>query len=569
MPGVDSNWTSHRYEPAWISEVDSEPQTATATEYKRHAVYSPKEWLWESLSSILALGLLVGVGIIFWYMDNQPLSAWRAVISLNATVSILTTACTTALMYGVSAFIGQSKWLHFKDRPRKLTDLETFDEASRGAWGSIMLLITLLTTVTWNIATIGAVITILRLTFSSFAQQVVLIKQRDVISSAATATFGYAHDYNFDAQNHLGNSDLQSLPQDPGIQSAIYQGIYGINTTEPFSCPGICRWTESYISLGFKAECRNVTQETLQAATCEGGEVGLHRCNMTTPGGVDVATRFWFSDLVTTYYMNVSSMLHSDTGELPATFPEIARFAIYRSTRDSSFVVSNVNITECSLFLTAYQYTGARANGSDFSVRRRELDLGLNNLWASTANETNQGIFQHVGTNESTSGDLHIPALGINYPSLYALVNFLQSTTISTEWVEGNFANTNLGVAAALTGDVDLGARFNKMATAMTDYLRYGPNTQSAHGEAIKSEAFVYIRWGYFIVPVVTEGLAILFAILSIFSNRRSRRVPLWKSSTLAILACEHKKGVGLLQTTGKDLNEIEDEAEKTDVMLR
>lgn len=209
MPGVDSNWTSHRYEPAWISEVDSEPQTATATEYKRHAVYSPKEWLWESLSSILALGLLVGVGIIFWYMDNQPLSAWRAVISLNATVSILTTACTTALMYGVSAFIGQSKWLHFKDRPRKLTDLETFDEASRGAWGSIMLLITLLTTVTWNIATIGAVITILRLTFSSFAQQVVLIKQRDVISSAATATFGYAHDYNFDAQNHLGNSDLR------------------------------------------------------------------------------------------------------------------------------------------------------------------------------------------------------------------------------------------------------------------------------------------------------------------------------------------------------------------------
>lgn len=138
-----------------------------------------------------------------------------------------------------------------------------------------------------------------------------------------------------------------------------------------------------------------------------------------------------------------------------------------------------------------------------------------------------------------------------------------------TEWVEGNFANTNLGVAAALIGDVDLGARFNKMATAMTDYLRYGPNTQSAHGEVIQSEAFVSIRWWYFVVPVVTEALAILFAILTIFSNRQSRRVPLWKSSTLAVLACEHKEQFGLLQSTAKDLKQIEDEAEKADVMLR
>ncbi|KAF4769302.1 hypothetical protein N7455_008745 [Penicillium solitum] len=569
MPGVDSNWTSHRYEPAWISEVDSEPQTATATEYKRHAVYSPKEWLWELLSSILALVLLVGVGIIFWYMDNKPLSAWPATISLNATVSLLITACSTALMYGVSAFIGQSKWLHFKNGPRKLTDLETFDEASRGAWGSILLLIMLLTTVTWNIATIGALITILRLSFSAFAQQVVLIEQRDVISSAGIATFGYAYNYNLTAQNRLFNSRSESIPQDPGIQSAIYQGIYGINTTEPFNCPGRCRWTESYVSLGFKAECRNVTQETLQTSTCEGGENELHRCNMTTPGGVDVATRFYFTDLATTYYMNVSSTLYSAKGGLPDTFPEIARFAIYRSTPDGNFIVSNINITECSLFLTAYEYTGAQANGSDFSVQRREVDLGPKNPWTITSNGS-QGILQQAHTNETTtSSGIRVPALDINFPSLIALVNFLQSTTMVTEWVEGNFANTNLGVAAALIGDVDLGARFNQMATAMTNYLRYGPNTQSAHGEEIQSEAFVFIRWWYFVVPVVTEGLAILFAILSIFSNRRSHRVPLWKSSTLAVLACKHNEQLGILQTTGKDLNGIQDEAEKADVMLR
>lgn len=587
MAGVDSDPKAHQYEPARISEVDSEPQPPATTEYKRHPVYSPREWLLESISSILALGLLIGIAIIFWYMNNKPLSAWRGGISLNATVSILTTACTTALMHGVSTFIGQSKWLHFKNGPRKLADFETFDGASRGVWGSILLL----TTVKWNIATIGAFITILRLSFSPFAQQVVLIDQRDVISSTETATFGYAHDYTLSAQNNLFNSVirkhrhskqskqqvqltyylLESIPQDPDMQSAIFQGLYGVNRTEPFICPGRCRWTESYISLGFKAQCRNVTEETLQAATCSGGEYGLQRCNMTTPGGVNVATRYWATDLATAYYMNASSLLIINPSKpgLPETFPEISRFAIYRSTPDGNFIMRDINITDCSLFLTAYEYTGAQANGSDFSfASRREVDFGMKNPWGITSN-ISKGLFQHVYTNESTSGDIHIPALRISYASLSALVNFFQSTTMATEWVEGNFANTNLGVAATLSGDVDLGDRFNKMATAMTDYLRYGPNTQPANGETLQREPFVFIRWGYFVVPIVTEGFAILFAILSIFSNRQSRRVPLWKSSTLAVLACQHEERLGLLHTKGKDINEIQDDAKKAEVVLQ
>jgi hypothetical protein len=205
---------THPCEPTQVSEVGAEPHAAATTEYKRHPVYSSSEWLLESISSILALGFVIGIAIIFWYMDNKPLSAWRGRVSLNATISILTTACTTALMHGVSTFIGQSKWLHFKNGPRKLADFETIDGASRGVWGSILLL----TTVKWNLATIGAFITILRLAFSPFAQQVVLIEQRDVISAADTATFGYAHNYSRNILNELANSDVgkyRQLPTQP------------------------------------------------------------------------------------------------------------------------------------------------------------------------------------------------------------------------------------------------------------------------------------------------------------------------------------------------------------------
>lgn len=354
------------------------------------------------------------------------------------------------------------------------------------------------------------------------------------------------------------------------MQSAILQALYGIDTTERFTCPGECRWTGPYITLGFKAECRNVTQATLQTAICVGEDDSRRQCNMTTPGEVNLATRYVFTDLATEYYMNASSLLmNTSTTELPDTFPEITRFAVYRSTPDMNFRMHDINITECSLFITAYEYTGAKANGSDFSFDiTREVNFGVPNPW-TLGSERTETKLKRMHTNESTSGDTHIPALEVSYASLAAIENLFKSSTIVTEWVAGNFVNTNLGVASALTGDVDINDRFHKMATAMTNSLRYGPNTQSAYGEIVQGEPFVSIRWGYFVVPIVTEGFAILFAILSILGNRQSRRVPLWKSSTLAVLACQHEERLGLLQTTGRDISEIQDEAKKAEVQLQ
>jgi hypothetical protein len=167
---------------------------------------------------MLALGLVVALGVIFWSMDNKPLSNWNSRVSLSTSISILTTAYAMALMQGVSTFIGQAKWLHFKKRPRRLAEFDTFDQASRGVWGSALLL----TTVKWNLATIGAAITILRLSFSPFAQQVVLLEQRDVNSSAANiATIGYVHNYSL-ATNNAISSDLGKYHY---ITNTSYPGI--------------------------------------------------------------------------------------------------------------------------------------------------------------------------------------------------------------------------------------------------------------------------------------------------------------------------------------------------------
>jgi hypothetical protein len=203
MVGVER---PYHYKPAQLTEVALKPETET-TEYKRNPVYSRYEWLFEFITSVVALGLIVGIVGIFIYMDNEPLSTWTIPLSLNTIISIMTSACTAALIHGVSAFIGQAKWLRFKNGPHKLAEFGKFDEASRGIWGSLVLI----TTVPWSLATLGAIITILCSTVAPFAQQVIRLEPRDISSAVDTATFGYAHNYSRTLTG-LANSVVGQFP---------------------------------------------------------------------------------------------------------------------------------------------------------------------------------------------------------------------------------------------------------------------------------------------------------------------------------------------------------------------
>jgi hypothetical protein len=286
---------------------------------------------------------------------------------------------------------------------------------------------------------------------------------------------------------------------------------------------------------------------------------------MTAPNGVALQTERVWTASATTFVMNATAL--QDQRNPSDNLPEIARFAIWRSTADHNFNTSMENVTECSLFLTAYEYTGASANGPRISfAQRREVDFGVENPWSV---ENPGRLITPVYINETIIGNMVIPRLEMTYSRLSAIERFFASPSMSTSWSVGSIQNRDLGVAAALSGKTNITERFERMATAMTDYIRYGPDTQAAEGELIESVPFVSIRWGYFVVPIVTEGFAILFAVLSIINNRRSRNVPLWKSSALAVLECRHEERLGLLQTTGKDITQIDADAQKAEVRLQ
>ncbi|KAK1839090.1 hypothetical protein CCHR01_18288 [Colletotrichum chrysophilum] len=92
-------------------------------------------WLWISVLAFVILVVLLNA------YDNQPLPQWPSGITLNTAVASLATIARTALTIPVAEGLSQSKWSWFKRKPRPLKDFDMFDQASRGPWGSLTLLV--------------------------------------------------------------------------------------------------------------------------------------------------------------------------------------------------------------------------------------------------------------------------------------------------------------------------------------------------------------------------------------------------------------------------------------------
>lgn len=96
-------------------------------------------WIWEIIAAVASLLFLSAlIGLLATY-NNQPIFDWHGV-TLNAYVSILSTASKTTLLYLIAEAIGQWKWILYAHHSRPLLDVEWVDAASRGPWGSTSLL---------------------------------------------------------------------------------------------------------------------------------------------------------------------------------------------------------------------------------------------------------------------------------------------------------------------------------------------------------------------------------------------------------------------------------------------
>ncbi|KAK7960947.1 hypothetical protein PG988_012161 [Apiospora saccharicola] len=102
-------------------------------------------WIWEFVLIILAFGLTTSIAILLNRNHGKPVPDWGDRISFNALLAFLSTILRATLVIIASQVISQRKWEWYKQEvPRPLSDLQQFDAGSRGTFGALFLLPTIL-----------------------------------------------------------------------------------------------------------------------------------------------------------------------------------------------------------------------------------------------------------------------------------------------------------------------------------------------------------------------------------------------------------------------------------------
>jgi hypothetical protein len=96
-------------------------------------------WWPEVIWCIFTAGLLIALAALLKAYDKQPAPQWY--VSLNTVVAAIATICRASMVIPISEGLSQLKWNAFARSQRPLIDLQTFDQASRGPFGSLMLLL--------------------------------------------------------------------------------------------------------------------------------------------------------------------------------------------------------------------------------------------------------------------------------------------------------------------------------------------------------------------------------------------------------------------------------------------
>jgi hypothetical protein len=91
-------------------------------------------WIPELVSLLASSVSLMIMVIILARYDHYPVLKWHGV-TLNAIVSVLSTAYKSWLILAVTAAISQEKWTLFSRMRHRLEDFDLIDQASRGPLG--------------------------------------------------------------------------------------------------------------------------------------------------------------------------------------------------------------------------------------------------------------------------------------------------------------------------------------------------------------------------------------------------------------------------------------------------
>lgn len=99
-----------------------------------------QSWRWELVALTTCVTSLLAIMITVSIRHGKPPPSFPLGNTLNAVVPIFSTITKTTMLYCAAKAISQSKWIWLRRKALRLSDIELYDQASRGPCGSLTIL---------------------------------------------------------------------------------------------------------------------------------------------------------------------------------------------------------------------------------------------------------------------------------------------------------------------------------------------------------------------------------------------------------------------------------------------
>lgn len=551
-------------------------------------------WAWELTAAGLCLCILSTIAGILLAYNDRPVPLLPDTLTINSIISFLASLAKANLMVVLAAAIRQEKWLWFVKKPRPLDTVDSFEEASRGPYGSLRLILAyrgrfVSSTFVTNPANIlnnsprallAALVTILSLSFEPFIQQLVTAEVRNLPIASKPASIRTPSSYNESAIGNLGGSSL-SL-------AALIGAFGGASGAVPSpTCPtGNCTWP-AYNTLAMCTICEDMTDKVTLAGDAYNINLTSHlqtfaqsNSNQTSntsswtptysfPHGNSVPINVTLSlipgDTVqwtlsyprrTVWPLNIDpspnslwsrSWTNASFAGLPA--PLIAMGSIDTTLSPDSSRLLVQRATECALTPCVRTMDTQVRSGSLISTAYSTsygsviLTTGSGSSgWSAIINETTYSVLDATDTNTQGHATLLIQALRIALEgnTTYRKAGYFDANNPQQSYTFNATGFTQLSSPWSSAGQqaIDTADNFTLVtqgvAAALTGHFQTAQDTTTA-GTALRTQAIVTVRWAWIAYPLslVAAGLAAL--LLTIHSTRH-HKMAVWKESTLPLL---------------------------------
>ncbi|RAR16511.1 hypothetical protein DDE83_000076 [Stemphylium lycopersici] len=511
-----------------------------------------KRWLFEIISittSAICMGTIIG---LLYYLDDQSLGKWPPGLTI---ITILSKIATGALILPISEAIGQLKWAWFHGKKsRDAFDFEIFDKASRGAWGSFLLLYR---TKGRSLAALGALLTVFLLAIDTFFQQVTDLPERWRLQgeSFIPRSIRYEPKAAFQYDNTYDNIPVAQVNND--LRRALNPFFYDENGTHPITTgqttqaeiPLICP-TSRY---GFCLEKAMAVVTTDNPVLMSGFR--LENDTGSTPGE--------------TLLMRTLPLVTNPFRQ--SLYGGSINFKNIQNPLLDAFIVSSIDGTAESVYKkripvaqecvfswcvkklrSSYESGGYKEDLEDSFVNTTstewpwwtqylpeqdmiETEYKSNISIIPPSMEGTKAIF---GLSNITSTDFTV-ALDDVFPSMITVSNatappFIKIRTSFTDQVMFRAVSFSPWLAPN-----NVTHHFERMARAMTNVIRSDANSNElVAGSAYARETYIAVHWAFLTFPLAMLVLSVVFLVATILktSNDSHEGIGNWKTSAMPTL---------------------------------